>query len=129
MCYGRVVLITGHHQYAIIFADEDNFKKVCEKTGDFCLDGTFSVIPGYLDVLTLRSSQVLNLVGDYAGAIVGVATVVMTCRKVRLYQAVFNFIKGFAPYFKPQTIMADWELALRKTAAVTWPQARVLGCW
>ena len=96
---------------------------------DFCIDGTFGVIPGYIQFLNVRASQVLNFVGDYCGALVGLFTVVMTCRKVSLYRAVYGFIKNAYPYFSPRTIMSDWEVALRKAAAVTWDQARILGCW
>jgi len=86
-------------------------------------------MPGHISVLKVRSSQVLNLVAEYGSATVSVVTVVMSCRKVALYRAIYSHFKTSFPEFDPKQLMADWEPSLRKAAAESWPNARVLGCW
>lgn len=124
-CY----VFSGKWHYSLILADPENFEKACTKAVDFCIDGTFGIIPGYLEVLRVRSSQVLQVMANYGDALVCVATVVMTCRKVPLYQATFKKISELFPFFSPQTLMSDWETALRKTAGACWPDAKTVGCW
>ncbi len=116
-------------QYAILLGDSGLFQHVNQGSTFYHIDATFGVLPGYLEVLKVRSSQVLHIVADYKGGVVCVMTVIMSCRKVGLYRAVYSSIREKFPCFKPRMLMADWETALRKTAAAIWPDARMLGCW
>lgn len=119
----------GREQYALAFGDPSMIRNIGDKSTNFHVDATFGVLPGYIRVLKVRSSQVLNVVADYGSATVCVATIIMSCRKVMLYRKVFQFLKDSFPEIKPKIIMADWEVALRKTVAAAYPEARVVGCW
>jgi len=113
----------------MVFGDREMIDQIGEKATFFHVDATFGVVPGYLPVLKVRSSQVLNFVAEYGTAVVSVVTVVMTCRKVGLYRKIFSFLRREFPCLQPKQIMADWEVSLRKTVAEAFPNARVLGCW
>lgn len=104
-------------------------EKISRKATFYHVDATFGVVPSHIPVLQVRSSQVLNIVADYGGATVIVASVIMTCRKVGLYRKLFAFLRNEFDFLMPRTIMADWEVGLRKTLIEAFPQARVLGCW
>ena len=87
--------------------------EVLKKSTTFFTDGTFSVTPSHVDALQVRSSQVLNVLADYQGTSVPVFTVVMSCRRYKLYEGVFQQIKDLFPEFRE--LMADWEAALRRS--------------
>lgn len=72
--------------------------------------------------------QVLNILADYHGQAVCVMTVIMTSRKLPLYNLVFNFLKTKFPIWQPHYVMADYEAALRKALTTAFPSAKVLGC-
>jgi len=91
-------------------------------------DATFGIVPGYLDVLNVRSAQVFNVLCDYKNAVICVLTVVMSSRKIDLYKAVLDSFKDLFPNFRPRVSMADWETSMRKAIACTWPHTRLLGC-
>jgi len=99
-----------------------------DKATLYLVDATFGVVPGHIRVLQVRSSQVLNIVADYGGATVSVFTVIMSCRKVDLYQKIFAFVRENFPCIDPKTLMADWETGLRKTLAKAFPTAKLAGC-
>jgi hypothetical protein len=113
----------------MIFGEEEMIQKIGAKSTFFFVDATFGVVPGYIDVLKVRSSQVLNIVADYGNATVNVATVIMSCRKVALYRKIFAHLRRQFPCINPRSLMCDWEAALRKTLAATYPNARTIGCW
>jgi len=104
-------------------------EKIASKSTEYFVDATFGVVPGNMQVLQVRSSQVLNIVANYGTATVSVATVVMSGRKVALYKKIWAYLRELFPSLQPKTIMADWEAALRKTLAVAFPAARTVGCW
>lgn len=112
----------------MFLGDRSVLEKATDRATFYHVDATFGVLPGHLDVLKVRSSQVLNICADYGGALVCVMTVVMSCRKVGLYRKIFRFIKEQFPFFEPRAFMADWETGLRKTLEETWPNARLVGC-
>ena len=122
------LLGTRKRQFAIILADREMVRDIAAKATFFHADATFGVTPGHLRVLQVRSSQVFNLVADYGGATVSVLTVIMSCRKTDMYRKVWSFIKEKFPELDPKTIMCDWEVALRKTAAEAFPDATIAGC-
>jgi hypothetical protein len=120
---------SGKKQYAIVLGNTEIIEDICEKATFYHVDATFGVLPGHIEVLKVRSSQVLNLAAEVGSALVCVLTVIMSCRKVGLYRAIYRYIKERFPNLQPKDIMADWEPALRKTLGEYWPDAHVLGCW
>ena len=77
------------------------------------VDGTFGLIPGRLDVLNVRSSQILNILCDFKGAAICILTVVMSARKLPLYQKIFEWVVTDIPTFRPLEIMSDFVFGAR----------------
>ena len=55
-------------------------------------------------------------------------SVIMTSKKVALYEKVLDNIKQHYPILKPKTLMSDYEAGLRKAFRKKFPGARMLGC-
>lgn len=70
----------------------------------------------------------MNFLADYQGQVICFLVVVMTTRKVSLYKKVFQKIHALFPSLSPQFVMADYEIGLRKSVILVFPEARVLGC-
>jgi hypothetical protein len=113
---------------AILLGCQGLTKHITESATTAMFDATFGIVPGYLDVLNVRSAQVFNVLCDYKNAVICVLTVVMSSRKIDLYKAVLDSFKDLFPNFRPRVSMADWETSMRKAIAVTWPDTRLLGC-
>lgn len=92
------------------------------------VDGTFGLIPGRLDVLNVRASQVLNILCDFKGAAICILTVVMSARKLPLYKKIFEWVRQEIPAFRPLEVMSDFEPALRIAIEKTFLGTRVRGC-
>jgi len=115
--------------YAVVLGDELLVERISQKSTFLHIDGTFSILPGYISALKVRCAQILNIVAEYGPAVVSLFTVMMTGRKVGLYRGLYRHLKQKHPDLEPREIMADWEPALRKTAAEVWTDARIIGCW
>ena len=92
------------------------------------MDGTFKVIPRQGKVFNLRSAQVFNIIADYNGHAILLFTVVMTSRRLALYEKVLDVIKSHYPNFKPLQMMADYEAAMRTAFKSRFPSSRLYGC-
>ena len=121
-------VLSGRRQFAVILGDSEMISTISNKATFYHIDATFGVVPGHIKVLQVRSSQVLNIVADYGGATVSVFTIIMSCRKVDMYRKIFNLIKTKFPEFAPKTVMADWEVSLRKAVGNAYPETRLAGC-
>lgn len=53
----------------------------------------------------------------------------MSNKKQQTYQHVFQFINANLLQLRPQTIMTDFERALRNSLAKVFPGVRLKGCW
>ena len=121
-------MVLGKKHTAIVLGKRDLIDKINEKATFFFTDATFAVTPGHMEELQVRSSQVLSILADYHGTAVPVFTVVMSCRKVKLYESLMRFLKMEFPQFTPQEFMADWEAGLRRAIINIFPDTRLLGC-
>ena len=92
------------------------------------MDGTFKIVPRQGHIFNLRSAQVFNIIADYNGHAILLFTVVMTSRRLALYEKVLDVIKGHYPTFKPLQMMADYEGAMRKAFMSRFPSSRLYGC-
>lgn len=72
--------------------------------------------------------QVWNLLADFHGKSVCVMSVVMTSRKVPLYEAVLKKLRELFPQFAPANLMLDYEPSIRKAVSLVYPETRMLGC-
>ena len=94
----------------------------------FSMDGTFKIVPRQGQIFNLRSSQVFNIIADYNGHAILLFTVVMTSRRLALYEKVLDVIKTHFPNFKPLQMMADFEVAMRTAFISRFPSSRLYGC-
>ena len=115
-------------QVALIFVNKRSAGPAIEDCSWFSVDGTFKIVPRQGQVFNLRSAQVLNIIADYNGHAVLLFTVVMTSRRLALYEKVLDVIKHHYPHFKPLQLMADYELALRTALKSRFPSSKLYGC-
>ena len=113
---------------ALIFVNKRAADPAIEDCSWFSVDGTFKIVPRQGQVFNLRSAQVLNIIADYNGHAVLLFTIVMTSRRLALYEKVLDVIKGKYPNFKPLQIMADYEAAMRTALKSRFPSSRLYGC-
>lgn len=119
---------SGKDHYALFIGNQELTRVVSEGSTFAFFDATFGLIPGRLDVLQVRSAQILNILCDFKGALICIMTIVMSARKLALYQEIFRWFAENFTSFRPKQCMADWETALRKAISTNWPEARLLGC-
>ena len=120
--------VPGKVYYAIYLGNRALARRVSEACTDAMIDGTFGLVPGRISVLHVRSSQVLNILCEYKGAVICVLTVVMSGRKLPLYTEIFRWFVNEIPAFRPREIMCDFEPAMRVGIQRALPNARVRGC-
>lgn len=51
----------------------------------------------------------------------------MSDRSTQLYESVFDHFKEIG--IEPQSLMSDFERAIRKSACAVWPDIEINGCW
>lgn len=115
-----------HH--AIILANKTAATECCDTSTDFFMDGTFRICPKQGNILNVRSAQVFNILAERNGHGVLLFSVIMTSRKLALYERVFQKIKDHFPTFKPPNMMSDYEASMRKAFKKKFPTSRLLGC-
>jgi hypothetical protein len=115
-----------HH--AIILANKKVVTECCDSSTDFFMDGTFRICPKQGNILNVRSSQVFNVLTERNGHGLLLFSVIMTSRKLALYERVFQKIKEHYPTFNPPNMMADFEASMRKAFKKKFPASRLLGC-
>ena len=118
----------GKKYYALYLGNRALAHTVSQHCFHAMVDGTFGLIPGRVSVLNVRSSQVLNVLADYKGAVICILTVVMSGRKLPLYTEIFRWFANEFKAFRPKEIMTDFEPALRVGIKRALPGTRVRGC-
>ena len=113
---------------ALIFVNKEATGPTMNESIWFSVDGTFKIVPRQGNNTNDRSSQVLNILADYNGHAVLLFTIVMTSRRLQLYEKVLDFIKIKYPNFKPAQLMADYEASMRNALKSRFPSARLYGC-
>ena len=113
---------------AMIFVNKEATGPTMNESIWFSVDGTFKIVPRQGNTSNDRASQVLNILADYNGHAVLLFTIVMTSRRVQLYEKVLDFIKMKYPNFKPAQLMADYEASMRNALKSRFPSARLYGC-
>jgi len=118
----------ANYHSAMVLVNREAVNNAINISTNFFLDGTFRITPRQGKILNVRSAQVLNLIADYNGHAVLLFTVIMTSRRLALYEKVMDIIKNHFPDFNPTNMMADYEQAMRKAFRSRFPASRLLGC-
>ena len=115
-------------EVAMIFVNRNAAGYAIEDCSWFSMDGTFKIVPRQGAVFNMRSAQVLNIIADYNGHAILLFTIVMTSRRLALYEKVLDVIKQHYPHFNPLQMMADYELAMRTAIKSRFPATKLYGC-
>lgn len=115
-------------QHAIILQNKDVIEECCLTSTDYFVDATFRVCPKHQNIFNVRSAQVLNIFAERDGHAILMFAVIMTTKKLALYEKVLEVIKQHYPILKPKTMMSDYEAAMRKAFKKKFPGSRMLGC-
>lgn len=120
--YQGSVIITheGQRYPALIFGDPEILEKVTPTVEYAFIDATFKVAP-------FPFTQVLNVMGEFNGAVVPIFHVLMTGKFKSLYASILEKI-FMTTRFRPKTFMMDFELGLRCAVKEVYHEAEVIGC-
>lgn len=113
---------------AIVLVNRPIMQHVIAESKHFFMDGTFRIAPKQGRILSVRSSQIFNIFADFHDNAALLFTVIMTSRKLPLYEKVMDIIKENFPDFKPIQMMSDFETAMRKSFKSRFPNSRLFGC-
>ena len=117
----RAAIETESNGNAILFASQYQLS-LLSGAQDAMIDATFKTVPkvGY---------QLLTIMVKRGAIAFPACFALMSTKQEGLYQEVLNSVKGLAPHFSPNTIMTDFEGALRNSLNQAFNTSSILGCW
>ncbi|KAE8740311.1 hypothetical protein FOCC_FOCC014185 [Frankliniella occidentalis] len=75
-----------------------------------------------------RMRQMLNIVTNFGGTIIGMVRVLMQSKSEAAYLTLFSYIKTLCPLLKPDRIHCDFERGIMNSLAAVFPQSLIVGC-
>ncbi|KAE8740520.1 hypothetical protein FOCC_FOCC013965 [Frankliniella occidentalis] len=72
--------------------------------------------------------QMLNVVTNYGGEVVGIVRALMQSKREVAYVTLFSYLKALCPNLNPERIHCDFERGMINALSRVFPQSLIVGC-